>query len=376
MQRKHLVYGAAAAAATSVAAYLYFRRRRRMVCPGRVHNASFQQTMLRIKDPKASVPFYEKHCGMRLVHRYDFPQWKFSLYFMERVRDASVASLPPPGTKESEAYLWTMNGTTLELTHNHGSENDANFKVWSGNTGNDLPADDPKYRADVTRGFGHVAFNVDDVYAYSSQLEKSGVQFQKKPDEGRMKGLAFALDPDGYWIELVKRSDQAGFSEPQNLSQTMLRVKDATKSIAFYRDVMGMSLLRAMHAGDFSNYFLACLTPEQCALAPDPESPEARDFAKTLWQPVLELTHNHGTENDDKFKVHDGNSEPQGFGHIGFLVDDLMAMSAAMEAMGVAFHKRPQDGNMKQIAFALDPSGYRVELIQRGCTFAGVCANF
>ncbi len=43
-------------------------------------------------------------------------------------------------------------------------------------------------------------------------------------------------------------------------------------------------------------------------------------------------------------------------------------MCAEMEAKGVPFHKRPQDGTMRGIAFAIDPSGYRVELIQRGLT--------
>ncbi|CAE8593947.1 unnamed protein product [Polarella glacialis] len=90
---------------------------------GRRYNALWQQTMLRIKDPKVSVPFYEKNFNMKLVHEYHFPQWKFSLYFMERVRDG--VTVPTPGTKESEAYLWNMTGTTLELTHNHGSEEDA-----------------------------------------------------------------------------------------------------------------------------------------------------------------------------------------------------------------------------------------------------------
>merc|ERR1712187_833264 len=131
-----------------------------------------------------------------------------------------------------------------------------------------------------------------------------------------------------------------------NLSQTMMRVKDAQATIAFYRDVMGMSLVRSMHIpNDFSNYFLACLSPEDKERAPDPESPEARDFVKTLWQPVLELTHNHGTENDEAFQVHTGNTAPVGFGHIGFLVDDLVACCNEMEAAGVKFHKRPQDGN-------------------------------
>lgn len=336
--------------------------------------ARFQQTMLRIKDPLVSIPFYQNHFGMQLVHRYDFPQWKFSLYFLERTRDD--VRLQTPGTLESEKYLWTMQGTTLELTHNHGSEDDPDFKVWSGNHGCDLPTESPLYREGVVRGFGHIAFNVEDVYATSASLESAGVHFQKRPDEGRMKGLAFALDPDGYWIELVMRPKDL-FTEACNLSQTMLRVKDGEATIAFYRDVLGMSLVRAMHIpNDFSNFFMACLSPEQKKLAPDPESPEARDFVKTLWQPVLELTYNHGTEKKEDFKIHTGNVDPVGFGHIGFLVDDLVTCCAEMEAQGVAFHKKPEEGMMHTLAFALDPNGYRVELIQRGMSMAGVCENF
>lgn len=197
---------------------------------GSKYNAVFQQTMLRIRDPKVSLPFYEKHFGMRLVHKYDFPQWKFSLYFLERPTFPAPAGFTEaaaaPGTPASEKYLWDMRGpVTLELTHNHGSEDDANFTVWSGNSGKDLPKDSPLYWENgPTRGFGHIAFNVDDVYAFSAALEKEGVKFQKKPDEGRMKGLAFALDPDGYWVEIVARG-KTFEGVPANFSQTMLRVK-------------------------------------------------------------------------------------------------------------------------------------------------------
>lgn len=55
-----------------------------------------------------------------------------------------------------------------------------------------------------------------------------------------MKGLAFAYDPCGYWVELVKRNKEACFPEKFNLGQTMLRVKDADKSLAFYAG-MGMT---------------------------------------------------------------------------------------------------------------------------------------
>ena len=376
--RMALVAGTAATLAAAVYVMRRYRHKLATSCPGRTYAASFQQTMLRIKDPAKTIPFYEKHFGMKLVHRYDFPQYKFSLYFMERPREQDVAKLPPAGTRESEQYLWSMPGTTLELTHNHGSESDPTFSVWSGNSGRDVPESSPLHMKDgPIRGFGHIAFNVPDVYAISESLEASGVRFQKRPDEGRMKGLAFCLDPDGYWIELVKRAEPNPFPEPANLSQTMMRIKDARATIRFYVDVMGMSLVRAMHVpNDFSNYFFACLTDEQKATAPDPESPAARDFVKTLWQPVLEMTHNHGTEDDADFAVHTGNSEPVGFGHVGFLVDDLQACCDEMLALGVPFHKKPREGSMHSLAFALDPSGYRVELVQRGASFAGVCSNF
>ena len=86
--------------------------------------------MLRIKDPKLTVPFYEKHFGFQLIHSYDFPEWKFSLYFMGIVPDGEI--LPAPGTQEAADYLWNMKGTCLELTHNHGSETDPEFKVNNG----------------------------------------------------------------------------------------------------------------------------------------------------------------------------------------------------------------------------------------------------
>ncbi len=48
-----------------------------------------------------------------------------------------------------------------------------------------------KSEASNFRGFGHIGFAVDDVYATSASLESAGVDFIKRPDEGRMKGLAF-----------------------------------------------------------------------------------------------------------------------------------------------------------------------------------------
>jgi lactoylglutathione lyase len=62
------------------------------------------------------------------LNRYDFPQWSFALYFLAILPEDEEFTLTP-GTPESEAYLWTMKGVCLELTHNYGTENNENFKV-------------------------------------------------------------------------------------------------------------------------------------------------------------------------------------------------------------------------------------------------------
>ena len=145
---------------------------------------SWQQTMLRIKDPKISVPFYENHFGFKQIHFYHFPQWNFSLYFLAILPEG--ATHPEPGTVESEEYLWNFDGVCLELTHNHGTENDDSFAVNNGNV-------------EPHRGFGHIAVMTKDVVGDCVELEANGVRFHKRPHEGRMKNIAFALDPDNYW---------------------------------------------------------------------------------------------------------------------------------------------------------------------------------
>uniref|UniRef100_A0A7S0CKV9 Lactoylglutathione lyase n=1 Tax=Proboscia inermis TaxID=420281 RepID=A0A7S0CKV9_9STRA len=246
--------------------------------------------------------------------------------------------------------MWSIEGTALELTHNYGTE-DPSFKGYHvGNQGND--------------GFGHVAFNTDDVYAACEKMETMGVTFQKKPNEGRMKGLAFAHDPDGYWVEIVKRSETGKIQNYFNFSQTMLRIKDPKKSIPFY-EAMGMKVVRQKNYGDFSNYFLSS-NCEGIDVEEILSDAEAKARIGQMFGPVLELTHNHGTEHDDAFHHYNGNEEErQGFGHIGFLVDDVYVACDNIRTMGYGFKKEPDGGSMKGLAFAYDPDGYLVEIIKR-----------
>ena len=133
----------------------------------------------------------------------------------------------------------------------------------------------------------------------------------------------------------------------------MIRVKDNKASLNFYQDVMGMKLLRTMENPDnkFNLYFLGY--PDA-----DPGASQAQR------EGLLELTWNYGTEKDSDFKYHDGNSDPQGFGHIAISVDDLDAACKRFEEKSVSWKKRLTEGRMKNVAFITDPDGYAIECIQ------------
>jgi lactoylglutathione lyase len=178
---------------------------------------------------------------MSIINKLDFPDAKFSLYFL--AFDSAKA--------ESHGKHWTDRESVLELTHNYGTESDPNYKVANGNT-------------EPGRGFGHVAFSVDHIAAACDRLEANGVKFQKKLTEGKMRNIAFALDPDGYWVELIaqKGGEEGEVKttdvETYRFNHTMIRVKDPQKSLEFYRSVLGMSLLRTVEnpEGKFNLYFL------------------------------------------------------------------------------------------------------------------------
>jgi len=147
----------------------------------------------------------------------------------------------------------------------------------------------------------------------------------------------------------------------------MIRVKDPKKSLQFYQDILGLTRLTEKHFSEakFSLYFFASLTQEE----KEKFTSENSEDLSLLFKPVLELTHNHGTETDPDFSYHNGNAEPKGYGHIGFLVDDLEETCRNLENMNVQFKKKPNEGSMRGIAFIFDPDGYWIELIQRGVSF-------
>lgn len=72
---------------------------------------------------------------------------------------------------------------------------------------------------------GHIGFLVDDLHGLCAAMEAAGVPFKKRPDDGVMKNLAFAIDPSGYWVEMIPRSASAALKGRPSFQQTMLRVK-------------------------------------------------------------------------------------------------------------------------------------------------------
>ena len=145
------------------------------------------------------------------------------------------------------------------------------------------------------------------------------------------------------------------------LNHSILRVKDPQIALDFYTGVMGMRLLRKLDFPEmrFSLYFLAKLDDETA-----PEDVAERTAWTFSQRSILELTHNWGTESDPEFRYHDGNAQPQGFGHICFAVPDLDAAVAWFDQNEVTFVKRPEQGKMKDVAFIKDPDGYWIEIVQ------------
>lgn len=147
----------------------------------------YNHTMLRIKDPVKSLEFYTGVLGMTLLRHSQFPDAKFDLYFLAKLTEEERNNLS--NVDNLTAYV-SRQRSILELTHNYGTENDAEFSYHDGNS-------DP-------RGFGHICFSVPNLADAVKWFDENNVVFQKRPEDGSMKDIAFIKDPDGYWIEIIE----------------------------------------------------------------------------------------------------------------------------------------------------------------------------
>lgn len=143
-------------------------------------------SMLRVKDPAVSLDFYSRIMGMRVLRKLDFPEMKFSLYFLAKHDDPKDI---PEDIGERTAWTFSQRGI-LELTHNWGTESDPEFKYHDGNA--------------QPQGFGHICFSVPDLAAAIRWFDENNVTYVKRPEQGKMRDVAFIKDPDGYWIEIVQ----------------------------------------------------------------------------------------------------------------------------------------------------------------------------
>ncbi len=143
-------------------------------------------SMLRVKDPQVALDFYTRIFGMRVLRKLDFPEMRFSLYFLHR---AQPEASPPDDDGDRTAWTFAQRGI-LELTHNWGSEADPAFKYHDGNA--------------QPQGFGHICFSVPDLDAAVRWFDENAVPYVKRPEQGKMRDVAFIKDPDGYWIEIVE----------------------------------------------------------------------------------------------------------------------------------------------------------------------------
>ncbi|MFC5585942.1 lactoylglutathione lyase [Nitratireductor kimnyeongensis] len=134
----------------------------------------YLHTMVRVKDIDESLDFYCNKLGLTEVRRSENEKGRYTLVFLAAPADQGRA-------KEEQAPL-------VELTYN-----------W-----------DPE-RYEGGRNFGHLAYEVDDIYALCDRLMKAGITINRPPRDGRM---AFVRSPDGISIELLQKGGAKEPAEP------------------------------------------------------------------------------------------------------------------------------------------------------------------
>jgi lactoylglutathione lyase len=134
----------------------------------------YLHTMVRIRDIDESIDFYCNKLGLWEVRRFENPEGRYTLIFLAAPEDE-------PAARERRAPM-------IELTYNWDPEN------YTGG-----------------RNFGHLAYEVDDIYALCQRLMDQGVTINRPPRDGRM---AFIRSPDGISIELLQKGDSKPKAEP------------------------------------------------------------------------------------------------------------------------------------------------------------------
>ena len=134
----------------------------------------YLHTMVRVANIEKSLDFYCKKLGMQEVRRVENEAGRFTLIFLAAPEDKARAA--------------TERAPLLELTFN-----------W-----------DPEAYGEG-RNFGHLAFEVDDIYSTCDQLMKAGVTINRPPRDGRM---AFVRSPDNISIELLQKGESKPKQEP------------------------------------------------------------------------------------------------------------------------------------------------------------------
>ena len=159
------------------------------------------------------------------------------------------------------------------------------------------------------------------------------------------------------------------------MQQTMIRVKDPIVSLKFYCDVLGFKLVyySEFPQWGFNVYFVAPVDSSQ--IPPTDNKEELWKFCMNT-PGCIELTYNYGSETEDGLVYNTGNADTTGvpngdkvkggFGHIGITVPDVYEACERFKRLGCTFHKTPNAGGMKGLAFVKDPDGYLVEVLPQG----------
>ena len=141
----------------------------------------FLHTMIRVSDVDAALRFFCDGLGLKEVRRHDSEKGRFTLIFL-----ASPADIDAGGGEVRSNLQAGL--PMLELTYNWDPEDYAGG-----------------------RNFGHVAYEVDDVYAACAHLADMGVTINRPPHDGRM---AFVRSPDGISVELLQKGEAQAPQEP------------------------------------------------------------------------------------------------------------------------------------------------------------------